>query len=263
MSFAEFLERLQSSLVVRHIATSRPDLRTASPDDTAEAVQALMETEDFDVMPVDDKGTIDHYFERQAPGPPAQKTVAVADVVSADLPLLELIDHFAASRRRFYLTLGGRRIDGIVTRADLNKLAVRVLIYAILNRLELLLKALVEDHYDAIQWLDLLSERDRAKVQERLDKARSGNVELRPAEYLDLSDLVEICKKTPETWETLGVRTKKNLKSRYGSLVDLRHNVAHPVRSLVSASDDVARLWKQIDAARSAITTLEQSLGPT
>jgi len=258
MSFTEFLERLQSSLVVRHIATSRPHLRTASAGDSSEAVHAMMEAEDFDVMPVDDRGTIASFFERRDDGPPLLRTVAVVDVVSADLSLLELVEHFAASQRRFYLTLGGRSIDGIVTCADLNKPGVRVVIYAILNRLELLLQELVEAHYDDLRWVDLLREEARGRVQERIREACSGNAALRPTEYLDLSDLLTVCGKTPETLQALDVPSRSKLDQRYGSLVDLRHAVAHPVRSLVAEPADVDRLWKRIDTARTAVTILEQ-----
>jgi len=216
-----------------------------------------MEAEDFDVIPVMSRDSIDCYFERQSCGPPLRKAVVVANVVSADLALLELIQHFAESGRYFYLTLGGRRIDGIVTRADLNKLAVRVLIYAILNRLELLLSEVVNAYCEDSQWLPLLDEVSRKKVEDRIHQARSQNVELPPTAYLDLSDLLQLCKKTPKTWEKLGVQSAKEMKSRYGPLVDLRNDIAHPVRSLVSASKDATRLWKRIDTALRAVANLE------
>ncbi len=219
-----------------------------------------MESEDFDVIPVDDGGSINRYFMRQDDGPPSLETVKIADVVSADLPLLELFEHFANSDRRFYLTLGGRRIDGIATCADLNKVAVRVLIYAILNRLELLLKELVEAHCDDSRWMAFLSEPSRKNVQERLEEARRGSVELVPTAYLDLSDFLAICKQTPQAWLALGVESKNELNSRYGALVALRHDVAHPVRPLVTASEGVNQTWKRIDSARRAIATLEPSL---
>lgn len=217
-----------------------------------------MARNDFDILPVDDGDSISRYYERQAHDLPCLKQVAVADVVGADLSLLEVIQHFAESGRWFYLTLGGRRIDGIVTRADLNKPAVRVLIYAILNRFELLLGEVVEDHYKDTSWLPLLGWDSQAKVEQRLAGARSKNMELHPIAYVDLPDLVRICAKTPDARRTLGVDSEEGFRSHYVPLVGLRHKIAHPVRSLVTAARDVRRLRERIDTAVEAVSRLEQ-----
>ncbi len=263
MTFAEFLDNLQSTLVVRHIATFGPELRTVTSSEPPEAAQAVMERKRFDIIPVYDGDSISCYYEGQDHGLPCLKQVTVADIVGADLPLLELIQHFSESGRGFYLTLGGRRLDGIVTRADLNKPAVRVLIYAILNRFEQLLGEVVEDHYKDTSWLPLLGWDSQAKVEQRLAGARSKNMELHPIAYVDLPDLVSICAKTADARRTLGVDSEKQLWSDYTPLVRLRHKIAHPVRSLVTAARDVRRLRERIDTAVEAVSRLEQGLHPS
>ena len=260
MTFVEFLDNLQSTLVVRYIATVTPQLRTASPSEGPEAAQAIMKRGPFDILPVEDGESISRYYERQDHDPPCLKEVVVADIVGADLSLLEVIRQFAESGREFYLVLGGSRIDGIVTRADLNEPAVRVLIYAILNRFELLLGGVVEGRYKDARCLALLSRHSREKAQQRLVAARSKNMVLRPTAYLNLSDLVTICAKTQNTWRTLGVNSKRELTSHYAPLAALRNKIAHPVRPLVSASEDVPELWEQIATAVGAVSRLEQGL---
>lgn len=260
MTFAAFLENLQSTLVVRHIATFGPKLGTVTSSESPEAAQAVMERGDFDVLPVEDGDSISCYYERQDQGPPCLKQVVVADVVGADLSLLEVIQHFAESGRWFYLTLGGRRIDGIVTHADLNKPAVRVLIYAILNQFEQLLGEMAEDQHKDTSWLPLLESDSRAKVEHRLDYARSKNMELHPIAYVDLPDLVMICAKTPHARRTLEVNSESELMSHYAPITTLRHKIAHPVRSLVTASRDVPKLQRRIDRALQAVSRLEKSL---
>jgi len=259
MTFAAFLQNLQSTLVVRHIAAFGQELRTVTSSEPREAAQAIMAREVFDILPVDDGDSISRYYERQAHGLPRLKQIAVADVVGADLPLLEVIQHFAESGRWFYLTLGGRRIDGIVTRADLNKPAVRVLIYAILNQFELLLGKVVEGHYEGTGWLALLGD-SRAKVEQRLAGARSKNMELHPIAYVDLPDIVRICSKTPGARRMLGVDSEEQLWSDYTPLLSLRNKIAHPVRALVTAARDVQTLRERIDIAVEAVSRLEQGL---
>ena len=156
--------------------------------------------------------------------------------------------------------MGGRRIDGIVTRADLNKPAVRVLIYAILNQFELLLGKVVEGHYEGTSWLALLESSSRGKVERRIAGDRSRDMELRPTAYLGLSDLVSICAQTPDAWRTLEVNSEAQLRSQYAPLAALRNKIAHPVRSLVTAARDVQTLRERIDTAVEAISRLEQGL---
>ncbi len=260
MTFAAFLRNLESTLVVRHIATLRPKLETVSSSQPHRSVQAIMKRGPFDILPVEDGDSISRYYKRQHRGLPRLKAITVADIIGADLSLLELIRHFAESGREFYLVLGGSRLDGIVTRADLNEPAVRVLIYAILNRFELLLGGVVEGRYKDARCLALLSRHSREKAQQRLAAARSKNMVLRPTAYLNLSDLVTICAKTQNTWRTLGVNSKRELTSHYAPLAALRNKIAHPVRPLVSAPEDVPELWEQIATAVGAVSRLGQAL---
>ncbi|MCK4391782.1 hypothetical protein KAX17_02650, partial [Candidatus Bipolaricaulota bacterium] len=63
-----------------------------------------------------------------------------------------------------------------------------------------------------------------------------------PIEYLDFSNLVEITVKDESLYRELGFNSRCEVRSELGGLVDLRHDIMHPVRTLVSDAESMDKL---------------------
>ncbi len=99
--------------------------------------------------------------------------------------------------------LDRNRVDGIVTRGDLQKAPVRMLLFGLITTLEMLLLSLVKESYPNDVWQGSLK-------LTRLDKAKALHAQRQSRnEAIELSDCLQFCDKTslvldkPDAWARL------------------------------------------------------------
>jgi len=92
----------------------------------------------------------------------------------------------------FLFVVKNARLEGIITRADVNRRPFRTLFYVILSELESLLVKLIQSRLPCEKHLHLLSKERAKNVLYCCWKAKAGNVEISIEQYLSFSDIFHI-----------------------------------------------------------------------
>lgn len=214
------LSGLEGGLRVRHIATF--DLCGCAPQDEAAAVLAKAKFAGFDQVVVRESRRLVGVLERQAdratgPVGTCMRPLDSDILISAEAPLADFIRLAVGDRYRLVLTDKG--IEGIVTRSDLLKLAVRLCIFMFVTHLEQVMARLIDLRHADGGWENYLSEDRQAKLSAKLVEQRRKRLDPPPLEFTDFADKRTILKKTLR----LGKRFEKDLMA----IEELRNSVAH------------------------------------
>lgn len=151
------------------------------------------------------------------------------------------------------LVTDGEKVVGLVHRSDLNKHPARTYFYLWLSALEIGLARLVELRLPGDTWIESLRDQAQIWVLGKMKFESLRNNSISPIEYLDLSNVVEIIEKNEFLYCELGFNSRSEVKSELGGLVDLRHDIMHPVRTLVSdaaSMNTLANREKRLRAVR-------------
>jgi hypothetical protein len=88
---------------------------------------------------------------------------------------------------------------------------------------------------------------------------KDNGVDVPFVEYLYLSDLINLIAKK-QLFKELGYESRKQFEKAVGPLNELRKNVCHPVRSLISG-ENCNKLWDHIDQLEEILFVLRQRGG--
>lgn len=145
-------------------------------------------------------------------------------VVTDSTPIHKLIK--LLEKREFVFVLHGNAIDGIVTRADINKPIVRLYLFGIISLFEMHLNYWIESSYKGDAWKDLLkSERVQgaSKIQE---SKKQKNEALSLLACLQLCDKREILSVTKAFVDQFSL-SKKRFEKLATKIEDIRNELAH------------------------------------
>ncbi len=227
---------LEGGLHVAHIATF--DLKTCEATDEADLVLRNPSLEGFDQIPVRRKGQVVgvlHRFPMPLRGQAEERMVALGDsfLVSADAPLMSYIRIAASAPYR--LVVDGTGITGIVTRSDMLKLPVRVLAFALVTHLEMMMVQVIRSRCgsDDETWLQRLSEGRRKKTLEKLEVFKKKK--MNPP----LLELTEFCDKRDVVAER--VAPGRDFLHELEGIEELRNSVAHA--ATYANNDDEVRVF--------------------
>jgi hypothetical protein len=199
---------LDSGITAKHIGEFR--LVTCQASDEAEAAKSVMAEHDFDVLPLEEGETIMGYVERSSLGTgycaAYKRSFFPSEVVAESTPLAALFKVLWQSPRVFVLEENS--ITGIVTRADLQKAPVRILLFGLVTLLEIHLLRIIRAYYPNDSWQEVLN-------VSRLDKAQKLYVErLNRNEAIDLADCLQLCDKRTVVLKNEEIREKLSLKPK-------------------------------------------------
>jgi len=158
------------------------------------------------------------------------------------------------------LVVDGEKVVGLVHRSDLNKHPARTYFYLWLSALEMGLARLVALRLPDNAWVELLGEQAQIQVLGKMEFESRRNNSIAPSEYLDLSDLVGIIKKNEPLQRELGFDSRSKLEGEIGGLVQLRHTIMHPVRTLVSGAESMNTLVDREKRLRAITLTVQRIL---
>jgi CBS domain-containing protein len=228
------LKAMEASFHVRLISTFEPDLVWAPAESNATSWLAE-NNPDFDQFPVKGSDGAVGILLRQ--GDHKGKTVREAMqplreglIVSADMPIADLIPHLRDSHHR--LVLRGGRIDGLVTQSDLLKLPVRMLLFGLVNHLELSLRALIRARIPMSDWRKFVGPSRRKEIDEDINTLKKARFEPDPLEFTNLSDVVKIIANQPFLPD--GFSREMDVIRR------LRNDIAH-AKTYISSAGDVRK----------------------
>lgn len=194
--FAETMRGLETGLMVAHIACF--NLRTCEVFEDAKIVLSKPELNDYDQIPVLCDSRVVGVLERASNPHSGQvqehmRTLQETLLVSAEGPLMSFIR--VADKSLYRLVVRTTEICGIVTRSDLLKLPVRLLVFGMITHLESLMADLIREecHGDNQKWLKYLSEGRQKKIMDKqawLKKQKADPELLELTEFCDKRDIV-------------------------------------------------------------------------
>ncbi|KAM3095576.1 hypothetical protein ACKFKG_13260 [Phormidesmis sp. 146-35] len=246
------------------IGVGRARWSSLSPEDAASTEKAIqtMRTHCFDVLPIDegiDKPIYD-YFHTQDWGKWTDETVVRSqvnfkDVLPAQTSVLDLIKEFVNNDRLFFFLSHEHRIVGLVSVANLNSRQVKFYLFALLCELETRLGKLIRINLDETKILAKLDESAKQDYQNDQDRGFDND----PIQYLYLSSLIDLAR-TERLFEQIGYPSKKQFE-KLNTLNELRHQIMHPVRSLVHNKESLDKLWDRMEKLQDVLFRLRQLQG--
>ena len=147
------------------------------------------------------------------------------DLISNSTPLIEVL-HILREKQRVFV-LSGNSVEDIITRADLQKPPVRIMLFGLITLLEMHLTHHIRKLYPDKEWRTKLS-------QDQIEKAEDlMNIRIERNERLDLTDCLQFCDKMELVLASDKIRKVFGFESkRVGSKIlkdveSLRDKLAH------------------------------------
>lgn len=219
------LQIAENTLRVTELAET--DLQWAKPEWTAKQTSDWMEQRGFDAAPIDDPEThrvvvaqsltpSDHPVALQA------RPLDAALLVSSDLSLVDGITRL--KRQQFYFVLQRDQLQGIVTRADLQRPAVSMIIFSLILVSETAMREIISEHMP--EWFETLRPAARVETEKVYKVRRKTNTEVSKLDCVMLHDLLALLYKSTGIIERLGF-TGSQFKKWKEQLCRLRDTLAH------------------------------------
>lgn len=232
-SFAELQDIFIENITTKYIFEP---LACCKITDNIYEVKRTLKQRDFDTLGVVDENdqklgyvvqenlgenTIENYIEK----------FDIAIVISESTPLSELFEILLD--KEYVYVLSKNSVDGIVTRADINKPIVRIYIFGLISLFELHLNFWITENYDEESWKEILNPA-RIVLAAKIYKERKGNnVQLTLLECIQICDKREILRTTDKF-----INDFKFSKSAFKKLLEnvekIRNELAHSQTSIIA-----------------------------
>jgi predicted transcriptional regulator len=225
-SLTDFMKIFEDTVTVNDI--SEFNLYTCKSQDSVQEIEEYMKSNGFDIFPIEAGGRITRYINRS--NLYGNKCEDCAILISPELlitnstPLIPFIE--IMKNKDFLFVLKGNKISGIVTKADLQKLPVRIFLFGLMSLLEMQLLSLIRKYYEGDSWKTYISP-ERLKKAEQLHNARKNrNEEIGLIDCLQLCDKKTLILKKQSLLDKIGY-SKKILGELLQQVEELRDKLAH------------------------------------
>ena len=233
------MEIVENSLTVLQLAEL--DLKRADPARSAGQTCQWMHKNGFDAAPLDEPEPYRFVGASwlEPNGDPVIGQARVIDatlLVSSDLGLADGVSRLKA--HPYYFVLQRDNLQGIVTRADLQRPAVGMVLFSLILTSEAAANVII-DRCLGRTWIEHLPVEQRARVDEIFNQRVRTNTQVTRLECLMLHDRLRLLGKCDRVVSELGFASGKQFKSWKERLVNLRDNLAHGGGLLHAESDPV------------------------
>ena len=214
---------LDDSFVVQHISVP---LDCCNSSDDAQQVKRRMESVNFDLMGLKENGNITGYVRREDLKDGSclkyRRAFLNGEIVSNRTPLGRLLRMMVTRPQLFVLEHA--EINGVVTRADLQKPPVRMVLFGLLSLHEMYMLLMVRVCYSTEQLKKIPRLEDaRIMLAKRLD--RNEDIDL--ADCLTLTEKNNLLLNASGFSEFLGFASSKDAELYFKNVVILRNKLAH------------------------------------
>lgn len=200
----------------------------ASADDDAPDVRKKMNALDYNVAGVMEDDVVTGYLTKSnlKQGKCSQyiKKFSDEELVVVSNPLLSDLSRF--KERAYLFGVKGKSVSYIISRSDLQKIPVRMLLFGLLSLMELHVLYLIRKSYSGNQWISLLSESRIVKAKQIQDLRKERNEVIDLLEGLQFGDKKKIFECTPALVKATH-KSKKQLHKFFEDAEALRDNLAH------------------------------------
>lgn len=263
----DLLDLFDKGITVQHIAVMGEGLQTCRTAENIIEAHGFMEKNDFDVIPIRSEERIVGYIAKEdnVRGEiceTAMREFQPSDLVSDSTPILRLLEILRAKPRAFVLQ--GDEVVGLVTRGDLQRAPVRMLLFELIILLEMQMLRLIRLHYPDEAWKGFIKA-DRISRAKRLFEARcKRNEEVDITDCLQFCDKRDIVLKDESLTKILGFESLAEGEKVLDDLEGLRNRLAHGVDIIEGSSwDEVVDLSKKAESIiKKCETEIESQMGP-
>ncbi len=218
----------ENALTVAHLATT--DLWWASPKSSCRVVARTMQERGFDLAPV--RESKPHRYVAlpdvdsggRSKVTDVAKPLGISMLVTRDLPLASAVALLA--HEPYFFVLESNRLVGVVTRSDLQRPAVSMVLFSIILAAESAMNVMISSTYRQ-GWETDLSEGRRKKLTAVFESRRRHNTEISLLECLMLEDRIALIRKQRSLRESLGFVTSASFDSWGDRLTGTRNVLAH------------------------------------
>lgn len=143
----------------------------------------------------------------------------------------------------------------IINLADLNKRAMREMLYPVIAELESTIARRIEDHYSVSK--DFINHMPDGVIEPHTVgswyRDLQSDVELHIAEYMNLTEMMKVLQNgQPSLCQSCGFESKGDITDMY-AIRDLRNKVMHVNRSLIRSRDDIQATLNATERAQELI----------
>ena len=259
------VEAIEGAVSVDLIATFEPQLACCAKTDAIDRLLADASYAQFDYLPVRSEGRIVGLLPlgkfRAAPIDPlgltaesAMHSLDQSILITSGSSVLRYIEEAEASPCR--LVIRDTQIAGIVTISDLQKLAVRPALFVLITHLELLMAAVIREHFRERpdeDWLVKLGDR-RDRVEHNWQKLKADGLEIDLIAATQFADKRQILVKSG-----LFQCSRTRVEHEFGAIEDLRDGLAH-ANNYASTRESALKTIGGVRLARQWIVALQEVL---
>jgi hypothetical protein len=254
----DILLSMENSAPVALIATY--DITTCNVEQTTTEIRNDPQLRGFDFIPVTQSERIIGIIERttlaqtDAPVRDCMKPLDESVLISSDASLLSFVAEVDEYPVR--LVLEGRKITGIITISDLQKLAVRPLLFMLVTSVELLLAEWIRQKTAQDEdWLSQLSEGRQDRIRAKWDALQVSNLAIDLVTTTDFCDKRDAFLRLAKFEKGTKKATERNLKA----IEKLRDSVAH-AGDYALTPEKAVEVAKTVRAAKDIIQALQTRL---
>jgi len=224
-TYLELRELFENQIKIKHISE---ELKCCYFGDSSTNIRKQMESHDFDVMGIKDKGKIVGFISRlelENGSINNYKTFVDSSLIDESLPLIKVFSALYNSPRKFVTRKG--KVVGIVTRGDLQKAPVRMWLFGIISLLEMQQLRLIRHHFEDDKWRFHLNDNRIQKAEALCSMRRERNEEIDLADCLQFCDKSDLIFEIPEIKGSMEEKWGKWANQRLKSVEDLRNKLFH------------------------------------
>jgi len=196
--------------------------------DSQEACQR-MELLDFDVMGINEKGSIIGYVNKvdlkSGTCSDHIKQFKVTELISESTPIIDFISLFKERKRLF--VLDKNQVKGIITRGDLQKTSLRMLLFGYISLLEMQMQRIIQNMYPNDTWKTCLKTNRIKKAEELLMKRKKRNEDIGLLDCTQICDKSTILSKIDNIKILLNENHIVNYSNYLSKIKSIRDNIAH------------------------------------
>jgi hypothetical protein len=159
-------------------------------------------------------------------------------VIDGDASLLALITRLA--RRHWLFVRQAGRIDGFVSRSDLQRPPFRMLLFGLISLFEMRLLHLVQRHYSEAQVAEVLNASRLQKARRLHNDRKMRGEELHLTDCLQIADKRDLLLAVPHCSTSLGFDSNNKATMFFGKVEAIRDRLVH-ANDLVAGSS-----WEEV-----------------
>ncbi len=166
-------------------------------------------------------------------------------VIDGNASLLTLIARLA--RRHWLFVRQSGRIDGFVSRSDLQRPPFRMLLFGLISLFEMRLLHLVQRYYSEAQVAEVLNAGRLQKARRLHDDRKMRGEELHLTDCLQIADKRDLLLSVPHCSTSLGFESNNKATKFFGKVEAIRDRLVH-ANDLVAGSswDDVLQVTLEL-----------------